>query len=468
MDESGRFYDAVLRQDLSSFIAKCFQTLNPATTYLPNWHIDLIAEYLQACMRGEIKRLVIAMPPRALKSVSVSVAWPAWVLGHNPSQRVMAASYAASLSVKHSVDCRHILQAPWYRALFPATVLTRDQNTKHKFMTTKHGFRFATSVGASAIGEGGDILIVDDPMNPVQALSSAAREQVFEWFRHSFLTRLNNKETGCVVVVMQRLHPDDLVGQLLESGVGGWEVLSLPAISEEDCAFRFGGVHYLRKAGEALHTAREGAARLRQLKQELGSHVFSAQYQQSPQRIEGALIMRHWFQHYDEVESEGVIRIVQSWDTAIKAGANHDASVCATWAEAVSGYYLLDMAVMRLEYPALKQAIVRLAERFRPHVVLLEDAGSGQSLLQDLRRESQLPLIGVRPHLDKVTRLAAVSALVESGRVWLPRRAAWLADFESELYSFPAGKHDDQVDAFSQYLNWVREKSRPRPELRRV
>ena len=172
------WYDALLKQDFSSFIGKTLSTVDPGATYLPNWHIDLIAEYLEAARRGDISRLIINMPPRSLKSVCVSVAWPAWLLGHDPRQRVIAASYAAPLSLKHSLDCRLVVNSPWYRQLFPEVKLTRDQNEKQKFMTTRRGFRFATSVGGTATGEGGNFLIIDDPINALQAYNEHWRNHV--------------------------------------------------------------------------------------------------------------------------------------------------------------------------------------------------------------------------------------------------------------------------------------------------
>lgn len=199
-------YHAMLRTDLPSFIGKVLQTVDPGAPYLPNWHIDLIAEYLEAAGRGSISRLIINMPPRALKSVCVSVAWPAWLLGHDPRSRIIAASYAATLAVKHSLDCRLVMESEWYRALFPGTQLAHDQNEKHKFMTTQRGFRFATSVGGSVTGEGGNFLIMDDPLSPMQALGEHGRAHVAAWFDHTFATRLNDKKKGVIVLVMQRLH----------------------------------------------------------------------------------------------------------------------------------------------------------------------------------------------------------------------------------------------------------------------
>ena len=221
-----RLLDAILRQDLASFTAKVFHTVDPGTRYLDNWHVHLICEYLAACSRGEITRLVINLPPRHLKSICVSVAWPAWLMGHDPAARIMAASYSRELSVRHALDFRLVLASPWYRRLFPGLCVAPDQNEKHRLQTTARGHRIATSVGGAATGEGAGVLIVDDPHNPRQALSAAMRESALDWFDQTYSSRLDDKKRGVIVVVMQRLHERDLTGHLLAKG--GWEHLCLP------------------------------------------------------------------------------------------------------------------------------------------------------------------------------------------------------------------------------------------------
>ena len=189
-------YDDIFRHDFTTFIARTLHTIDPSTQFLENWHIDLIAEHLEAARKGEITRLIINMPPRYLKSVCVSVAWPAWILGHDPSARIIAASYANSLSIKHSLDTRLVISDAWYKRIFPAVKLARDQNEKHKFMTTRKGFRMASSVGASVVGEGGNFLIIDDPLSPAQAMNQSSRTLANDWFDQTFSTRLNKKKTG--------------------------------------------------------------------------------------------------------------------------------------------------------------------------------------------------------------------------------------------------------------------------------
>ena len=284
------------RSDFQFFLRRVMATVAPGARYLPNWHIEAIGEYLAAAAHGDITRLIINLPPRMLKSTMVSVAWPAWLLGQNPKERVMVASYAQSLAIRHSTDCRAVMLSSWYRQAFADTRLTHDQNEKDKFMTTARGYRMAVSVGGAALGEGGNFLIVDDPLNPLQASHPTQRDAANAWFDHTFLTRLDDKQRGVIVVVMQRLHPDDLSGYLLKKG--GWEHLNLPAIAPSPTRIHVRDFVHVREAGDVLHPARESAEMLARTQRELGSVNFNTQYQQSPEQMAGAIVKREWFPRY--------------------------------------------------------------------------------------------------------------------------------------------------------------------------
>ncbi|WP_435018481.1 phage terminase large subunit [Tundrisphaera sp. TA3] len=448
-------FDALLRTRLAAFTRKAFSTVDPSTPYSHNWHIDLIAEYLEACTRREIKRLIINIPPRNMKSISVTVAWPAWLLGLNPAERIIAASFAYKLSLKLSVDTRLIMGSEWYRRIFPGTQISGDTDTKEKFITTRRGMRLTSSVDGSPIGEGGDFLIVDDPLSATAAISDTQREAANVWFDQGFSTRLNDKKNGVIVLVMQRLHTNDLTGHLLEKG--GWEHLCLPAIAEKNETITFGRVSVTRKEGEALHPGREDLEVLARQKIALGSYGFAGQYQQRPAPAEGGIFKSAWLRRFREPQ-EKYLRIVQSWDTAYKPGQLNDPSCCTTWGEKPDGFDLLHVMVKRLEYPELKNKLILHAAEWQADAVLIEDKASGQSLIQDLRRDTQLPVIAILPRGDKETRASAVSALVEAGKVFVPEQAAWLTDFEMELMTFPNSVHDDQVDSLSQFLEWSKGK----------
>jgi predicted phage terminase large subunit-like protein len=449
---------------LSQFIKKTFHTVDPGSEYEHNWHIDLMAERLQQAANGEVTRLIINIPPRSLKSISVSVAWPAWLLARNPSTRIMASSYSQALSLKHSLDCRLVMTSDWYKEAFPGTDIARGENQKAKFVTSQRGFRFATSTGGMATGEGGDFLIVDDPHNPMQAVSDLQRQNALNWFDQTFMSRLNNKKKGVVVVVMQRLHVNDLTGHLLDKG--GWEHLCLPAIAPRRLVYTIGGNEHIWFPDQPLHNDREGAEEIKRAKRELGSYAFAAQYMQSPVCLKGGMVESNWFNRYrQEPENK---KIYQSWDTAIKAGSNNDFSVCTTWGEVDNGLYLLDVFARKMEYPELKRSLISLAQKWQPEALLIEDKASGQSLLQDLRKETKLPALAVQATKDKVSRFAAVTALIEAGRVWLPQNATWLTDYENEILGFPNYAHDDMVDSTSQFLNWVRNRKKSKSGMRRV
>src|ERR1019366_4783007 len=242
---------AFLRLDLTLFIEKSFHELNPETEFLPNWHIEAIADLLAQCRLGIIKRLIINIPPPSLKSHCVSVAFVAWLLGRNPSAQIICASYAQDLADKHALDCRSVMQSEWYQEIF-ATRLSAQRQAVNEFMTTRKGVRLATSVGGVLTGRGADFIIIDDPLKPDEAMSDARRQTANDWFDHTLSSRLNNKSTGCIILIMQRLHEDDLTGHVQKSN--HWKVLRLPAIAEEDeqhvISTPYGVQTVVRQAGE--------------------------------------------------------------------------------------------------------------------------------------------------------------------------------------------------------------------------
>jgi hypothetical protein len=250
---------AALRTDFYAFVERSFETLNPGTRFAPSWHIEAICHHLERARVGEIRRLIINVPPRSLKSTIGSAAWPAFILGHDPARRVIAVSYGSDLAIKFANDCRALVQSSFYKELFPGTRLSRNKNTEAEFVTTRHGYRLAASVGGSLTGRGGDFIIIDDPLKPQDALSDLKRESVNDWFLNTLLSRLDDKRTGVIVIFMQRLHMDDLTGKLLRNS-GDWVVLSLPAIAAQDERIKIGdGEHeyYERKVGDPLHPERE-------------------------------------------------------------------------------------------------------------------------------------------------------------------------------------------------------------------
>jgi predicted phage terminase large subunit-like protein len=445
------FFLAILRNDFESFVYRSFLHLNPGAEFLPNWHIRAICYQLDRVRRGEITRLIINLPPRYLKSIIVSVAFPAFLLGHEPWRRIVALSYGDELSAKHASDFRSIVHSAWYRRVFPNMRIARSTETE--LMTTSRGFRKSTSVSGTLTGFGGDPIIVDDPQKPVDAQSDVRRNSLNQWATTTMLPRLDNKQTGAVIVVMQRVHLDDLSG-FLAGGSGKWEVLSLPAIAEAEAWIPVGpnDVHH-RVIGEALHPAHESAETLRRLEETLGPDVFGAQYQQSPVPIGGGMIKEAWLRYYDEPPARVLgSRIIQSWDTAAKDGAQNDWSVCTTWLVLEGNYYLLDLVRDRYEFPRLRDTATELARRFKPDQILIEDASTGIALAQELRKTGDFCVNPIKAAQDKIGRVYVQQGKFAAGRVWFPKGAPFLPTLKAELLSFPFGRTDDQVDSISQAL----------------
>lgn len=467
MTPSKQVLNAILQQHFASFVARTFEAVCPSDRFLPNWHIDVIADHLEQAYRGDINRLIITMPPRSLKSICASVAFTCWALGKNPSLRIICVSYSYDLAIKFARDCQAIMESDWYRSLFPETRLLRS--SEQELVTTLNGGRYTTSVGGTLTGRGGNIILIDDPMKPQDGQSESARKMVQQWFNNTLFSRLDSKANDVIILVMQRLHEDDLAAHLLNTGE--WVHLNLPAIATNDETFVLqDGRRIERKVGDALHPEREPLDVLEETRKYMGTPDFEAQYQQQPMPTDGNLIQWSWFSFYDTPPpNDSGKMVVQSWDTATKNTEFSDYSVCTTWLIKGSDYYLLDVLREKLNYPELRHAVYKNSEKYRPDVILIEDTGSGSALLQDYQHRQlrgTAPLKPITPKGDKNMRMSAQSAKIEAGHVYLPRQAPWLEEFQKELMSFPRGKHDDQVDSLSQFLNW--RNNRPRVHERKL
>jgi len=426
-----------------------FHVLNPSAIFHMNWHICAIAYYLEQVRLGKIKRLIITVPPRSLKSIMCSVAFPAFVLGHDPTKRLIVASYSADLAIKHGNDFRKIVNSAEYHGIFPGMRISAMKDTQTEVVTTLNGFRLAISVDGALTGRGGDIIIIDDPIAALAAVSQKSREHVANWYFNTLLSRLDDKQNGAIVLVMQRLHEDDLVGVQLR-GSDAWTVLSLPAIAQQDEEIPIGnGQVHFRRAGDVLHPEREPREVLESLRAQLGPEIYSAQYQQRPVPPGGATIKRAWLRRYDQLPQSG--QVIQSWDVANKQGEENDYSVCSTWRFYDKRYYLIDLLRGRFDFPTLRTKVSQRAKLHKASQILIEDAGFGTALIQELKT-AHFSVVGVKPEYDKKIRMAIQSAKFENGRVFFPKEAPWLRDLEDELFAFPNGRHDDQVDSISQAL----------------
>ena len=464
------------RHSLSDFIRLFWRHIDPAP-YVPGWHIEVICEHLEAVSRGEIRRLLITVPPRHMKSIGVSVAWPAWCWAQDsaglagPQTRFLFASYAHSLSIRDSVKCRRLIESPAYRRAWgEGFKLTSDQNTKIRFENDRGGYRLATSVDGALTGEGGDIIVVDDPHNVREAESQAVREATLAWWDEAMSTRLNDLRRGAYVIIMQRVHEKDLAGHVLAEG--GWTHLCLPARYEPDHPQAFAGDRRI-ETGALLWPARFGEAEIRELEVRLGSYGSAGQLQQRPAPREGGMFQRGWFVIVDAIPADA--RRARYWDLAAtreQAKNDPDWTVGARVAVKDGVYYVESLVRLRGTPHDVERAVKQTAELDGLGVPIWmeqEPGSSGKTVIDHYARHV-LPgfaFRGDRVTGSKETRAEPMSAAAEAGNLRLVR-GPWNRDFLDEVESFPMSTHDDQVDAVSGAIQKLSRPRRHGPQLRRV
>lgn len=454
-------YANILRSDFAAFIQRAFPEIRPSEPFLFNWHIEILAGKLERVRLGKTTRLIINLPPRHLKSFVGSVAFPAFVLGHRPSAEILCVSYGQDLADEFSRSCLSLMRSPFYQAIFK-TRLDPSRQAVEEYKTVAGGCRRSTSVTGGLTGRGADIIIIDDPIKADDSQSDVRRASVNASFYNTIYSRLNNKTTGAIVIIMQRLHADDLVAYVQEHEA--WEVVTFPAIAEVrevyDVRTPYGRRRIVHEAGEALQPARESLASLEDTRAR-NEYVFAAQYQQDPQPPAGLIVRREWLHFYsDKTKPTEFDQIIQSWDTANKATELSNFSVCTTWGVKENRLYLLDVLRRKMEFPELKRTVREWAGQWRAEVVLVEDKASGTQLIQDLRAEN-FSIVQAAPALDgdKEIRLRAQTAKIEGGFALFPERAPWLDAYLLELTSFPNSKYDDQVDSTVNALAWLTQRT---------
>ena len=446
-----RIFDEAIRTDLLAFSLWAFSYLYPGSALRNNWHIGLIADYCERVMKGEVKRLVTCAPPRHLKSFITTICLPAFLLGRNPSEKIVCISYSQDLAENFAHLCRKLMESQQYKRSFPQTRLDPKRSTKREIGTTKNGHRLATSVHGKLTGLGGEFLIIDDPMKADDAFSDTVREGVNTWFDSTLSSRLDNPKTGRIVVVAQRLHVDDLPGRLIERG--GWEQLILPLVAYEDQSFEIGNVIMERGAGHILHEEHFGEEEVAHLRATIPSSLFEAQWNQRPVPSGGYLFKLAWLNHTEEVP-EHFDLIVQSWDTALMTNETNDYTVCVTAGFRGKEIHIIDVLRERLAFSEQVKRLPAHRKAFNADLVIVEGAHGGLALYDSVVKAHypNLWLKHMNPKLSKLERAEWQTVKLEQGRVWLPRHAEWRTAFERELMEFPKGKHDDQVDAFTQLL----------------
>jgi predicted phage terminase large subunit-like protein len=450
------------RRSLAQFVRHAWHILEPGTPLRWNWHIDAVCRVLEAVSRGDLRRVIINIPPGTMKSLLVSVFWPAWVWTWRPEWRPLFGSYAIELSMRDSVRCRAVVSSTWYRTTFaPTWQLSGDQNVKSYFENTQRGFRMALSVGSAGTGFRGDAVVVDDPLNAKEAHSEPAREEALTWWTQTMPTRVNDPATGVFVIVMQRLHEEDLTGHMLKSG--GYAHLCLPMEYEPDLACACGqkpcitgslGKLDPRTApGELLFPEMFTREVLAELKRTMGSAVYAGQEGQRPSPAEGGMFKRSWWKRY-KVAPAKFDEVVQSWDFAFKETSTSDYVVGQVWGRVGAECWLLDQVRDRMDFTASLAAIEDLSAKWpQAKAKLIEDKANGSAVITSLKKKIS-GLIEIQPDGGKQARASAVTPFVEAGNVYIPEAgaAAWASDYVEELAAFPNGANDDQVDCTSQAL----------------
>ena len=478
-----------LSENLYDFVRDAWKVLKPDEAYRDNWHIQAICEHLEAVSRGEIKRLQIWVPRATMKSLNVSVLWPAWEWTRDPGINYWTASYELGLATRLSGLALYVMRSPWYK---------KRWGHKFSFVTSqvgdysnnRGGSRLATAPGSTALGRHGHRIIIDDAINAAaaDATSRVTLEMTNSWYDATVQGSKANPAEAAEVIIMQRLHQDDLAAHAYERNPDEWTILCLPMRYEHDHPFRW--PRDPRKEGELLWPAYRPEKEVELMARDLGSHRAAGQMQQRPSAREGEILKRHWWRFYDpRLFTDGRMArrrpnfaiIVQSIDTPLKDKAVNDQVAIQAWGISGGDRYLLDLRSGHMNYGQAKRAVleqaayVRREHRRAAHHVLIENAGYGVEMIEDLKRE----LTGVkklsRAHEgDKVLRAESASADLESGNCFLPgyrvgedelsmpdegRCSADIVAFIDECAMFPNGRYDDQVDAWSQAMNWLR--SRP-------
>ena len=439
----------ICSQYLSEFAKRTWQILEPSSAYIHGWHIDAICDHLEAVSRGEIRNLIINMPPRHMKSLLVSVFWPVWTWLTNPSARWLFSSYASDLSIRDSVKCRRLIQHPWFQERFEDRFqLTGDQNQKEKFENDRTGYRIATSVGGRGTGEGGDYVVVDDPHKVGEAESKTVRESVLEWWDNEMSTRGNNPKTVSKVIVMQRLHQADLTGHVLAQG--GYEHLCLPAeFDGRVTKTTIGWSDPRTQNGALLWPERFGQEEIKEAKLRLGSRGAAGQLQQRPSAEDGDIIKRSWIQRMiapDKLEEQ-----IISLDATFTGKSTSDFVAIQVWGRFGARKYLQKRVKEQLGITDTIHKLIELSEQFpRATLKLIENKANGPAI-EDLLKLKVSGIVLWEPVGDKVARLNAVAPQFEAGNVFIPPDPEY-DEFIDEITTFPNSVHDDETDACSMAL----------------
>jgi predicted phage terminase large subunit-like protein len=417
--------------------------------FISGKHHQIMADAFERVARGELKRLIINMPPRHTKSEFASYLLPAWFLGLYPEKKIIQTAHTAELAVGFGRKVRNLVQSPQYAKTFD-TKLSSDSKAAGRWNTDLGGDYFAIGVGGAVTGKGADLLIIDDPHSEQEARQNnpAVFDGVYEWYTSGPRQRL--QPGGAIIIVMTRWAKRDLTGQILKNaekdGVNDWEVIEFPAILP---------------SGTPLWPGFWKKEELEAIRAEIPSSKWNAQYQQNPTSEEGAIIKREHWKIWEDRSPPQCDYIIQSWDTAFEKNNRADFSACTTWGifrhsdekgNYMNNIIVLDSFKKRMEFPELKKVALEFYKDYNPDVLLIEKRAAGAPLIYELRAMG-IPVAEYTPSKgnDKIARVNAVSPLFESGMVWCPE-TRWSDELMDELASFPNGDNDDLVDSSTQAL----------------
>jgi predicted phage terminase large subunit-like protein len=443
---------AIYRTRLGYFCQRSVEELFPGRTYNENWHTRAILYQLLEVRKGNTTRLIINVPPRYYKSTIISVVFVAYLLGRDPTKKIMVVSHSNELAVELSNLTRNLMQSSFYRWVFPDTVISDKKNTETLFKTEQGGGRFAASVGGSVTGFGADLIIADDLQNPNDVLSEIKLKKTNEYLRSTLLSRLENKKKGVMILTHQRLHPEDTTGFALE--MGEWVHLKLPAIATEVEKILIGrGEYHIRQPGASLDPGREDEETLKKIEREVGPLVYSAQWQQEPTPPGGRLIKLEDFNRYTELpplhHCQGY---VISLDPAVTAAETSDYSAATVWLVHGIKFYLVEVWRDKFDFPDLEKQCHLLEAKYKPKLFVIENSHIGHALMANAQRANKRHFKTLTPKGDKIERAAAQLGKIANGQVYLPADTSKLEDFIYELKTFPGSKYDDQVDSMVQFL----------------
>jgi len=444
-----KVFGALVHLHFHAFLQAAFKTLEPGRKLSDAPYLHILADHVERIERGQMARSYVNAPPRCGKSITLTAAQIAWRLGRDPRTRIILASYSMELAIEQLKRVRRIMQAKWYRQAFPH-VFAGIQLTEGRISTQLGGFARATSVEGLLTGTGGDLIIMDDIIKADDALRPEARAKTLSWFRSTVATRIDNPKTGAILLVMQRLHEQDLTAELRDTG--RWSELSLSLTAETHELYELlDGRIIERQPGDILDPERMTEDWVEQLKAEMGSYHFLAQCQQRPTSDGLAIFKPEWFKRRKRFPKQG--RITISVDAGVKVGPDNDFTVLQVWKRWKRDFYLLDVIRVKVEMPGLIELVRGQCLKHKPCELLVEDAANGAPLIQTLRGNLKgAKLFPVTPKGDKFSRGLACVGMITSGRVHIPADAPWVDTFLDEIRVFPGGRHDDQVDAMSQYL----------------